>query len=539
MRLPSLTDRLLLPAAVLAGLALMLLSLGHTGPRDLFSFINADSMYFHAMYNDLLVEGNCLWGWDLNTTFNLMPNALLYLLALLLVNDPVISQMVHGLLQYAMFLWAGWYLLSSLRPRPTLAATATALLLPAWFFINAMHHGNYFLAAQFYHPYHLGALIMTCWVGGLNLRQLQHHTRRHYPWIILLVALATFSNRIFLMMFFVPWMGTLAVLWLARPRHRRTLLRNGAWNTLGVAAGILLFILVKNIRGLSFQPTKMFSWDNVWPSFQALWSTYLDFLLRSPVLGGLMLLSLAAFAAIVVKAIRELRPDPCRPEAPGGMLHFRLFTLWLVPVVFLAPAANGMFFSMASARYNFFVMVWLMLCAAPLMQALWKGKPWQPIPHRSIFLATLLLTLGSAAWLMRTHPPVQGLRTLAAYYPGRARCVDQAAQTHHLKDGIGNFWDAKPITALSKEGIRVRQVYPDLRPYYLGASRNWYFPFCEGMPQPVFNFIVHDNNLDPEAIRNTFGQQIDTLQLEQCIIYLVPEFTFRPDRSIQVKGLDD
>ena len=539
MRLPFLTNRLLPGLAALTGLALMLLSLGHTGPRDLFSFINADSMYFHAMYNDLLVEGNCLWGWDLNTTFNLMPNALLYILALLLVNDPLISQMVHGLLQYALFLWAGWYLLRSLQPRPTAAAIATALLLPAWFFINAMHHGNYFLAAQFYHPYHLGALIMSCWVAGLNLRQLQQPARRHIPWIILLVALATFSNRIFLMMFFVPWLGALGVLWLVRPHQRSALLRNGAWNTLGVAAGILLFILVKNIRGLSFQPTRMFSWDNVWPSFQALWNTYLDFFLRSPVLGGIMLLSLAAYAAIAVKTLRQLRGDTAPGQAPGSMLYFLLFTLWLVPVVFIAPAANGMFFSMASARYNFFVMVWLMLCAAPLMQGLWQGRPWQSIPHRSIFWATLLLTLGSAAWLLRTHPPVQGLRTLAAYYPGRARCVDQATQTHQLKDGIATFWDAKPITALSREGIRVRQVYPDLRPYYLGASRNWYFPYCQSMPRPVFNFIVHDNNLDPEAIRNTFGQHIDTLNLEHCTIYLVPEFSFREDRSIHVRGLVD
>ncbi len=526
--------------AILLSLLLMLISLGHAGPMDLFSFLNADTMYFYSMYNDLLVEGNPLRGWDLNTTFNLVPNALLYLAALSIANHPVIGQVIHGLLQYGLFLWAVWYMLRALKPDITKPAIALAMLLPSWFFLNAMVSGNYFLAAQFFHPYHFGALIMSCILLGLNLRQLRYASTTKGIWIGVLVALAVFSNRIFLMMFVVPWMLTLGVLWAPSSALRRKgFLWNAALNGGGVLAGLLLFVGVKNIEGLSFQPTRMFSWDNVGPSFSALAKTYLDFLVKSPLLGVIIIGALILFVISLVLVVRHMwRSRQDKRVLPATHFHFLLFTLFFVPIVFLAPAINGMFFSMASARYNFMVMVWLMLAAAPLMQRLCRDKPWQPIPHRAIFLVVTLVTALAALLLSRGGSPTAGLRRLVTYYPEEAQCIDQAARKYDLKDGVAVYWLAKPVTAFSREGIRVRQVYHNLRPYFLGASRNWYFPYGEQAPAPVFNFILHDNNLDPQVIHDIFGTRIDTLNLEGCVIYRVPDFTYRQDKSLVVLGND-
>ncbi len=526
--------------AILLSLLLMLISLGLAGPMDLFSFLNADTLYFYSMYNDLLVEGNGLLGWDLNTTFNLVPNALLYLITLSLVNHPVIGQIIHGLLQYGLFLWAVWYMLRALKPDITEPAIAVAMLLPSWFFLNAMHSGNFFLAAQFFHPYHFGALIMTCILLGLNIRQLRSASTSRGVWILVLVALATFSNRIFLMMFVGPWVLVLAVLWwLSAAPRRRGYMLNAALNGAGVLAGILIFVGVKNIEGLSFQPTKMFSWENVGPSFKALAKAYLDFLVKSPVLGGIIIGALILFVISLVLVVRHARlVGGGRKVLPATSFHFLLFTMFFVPVVFLAPAINGMFFSMASARYNFMVMIWMMLAAAPLMQRLWRGKPWQLIPHRSIFLMVALATALAALLLSGGQSPGEGLRQLANYYPEKARCIDRAAKEYNLKDGVAVYWSAKPVTAFSREGIHVRQVYHNLRPYFLGASSNWYYPYKKQGPGPVFNFILHDNNLDTQAIHDTFGTRIDTLNLEGCVIYLVPDFSYRQDKSIVILGKD-
>jgi hypothetical protein len=516
-------------------LGLLLMSLFHTAPFDMFSIINADSMFFHAMYNDLLVEGNCLWGWDLNTTFNLMPNAILYLASLIIVNHPLWAQVVHGLFQYALMIWAIWYLLLSLTPRLGRNPIAVAALLPAWFFLEAIYSSSFFFAGQFMHPYHMGAFIMCCFIMGLTIRQLREPHNRRMGIILLLLALSVFSNRIFIMMFVAPWLLTLLVMWLVNKQQKRNFLTSMAIVVAGSIAGLLLFVIVKNIKGLEFHPTHLFSWQNIWPSFKNLWKAYYDFIISSQVFGGLILFGLGMLAVqlrLVIMNIRSrLVSRKIKTYLPDEYLLFMTFSVLFAPLVFFAPVANGMFFDASDTRYNFMVIVWLMLGTAPLTQIYLNEKKGQPLVFFSLFAAMLL----AMVMISRREHIYHGADILSRYYPSQARAVDHIAIDYDLKYGISRFWDAKPATAFSTQGVRVRQVYHDLKPYYLGGSRNWYYQYCPGMPQPVFNFIIHHESLDTHLIPEIFGNQVDTIPSMGYIIYKVPEFYYDRERNIHLR----
>lgn len=534
-------------AVVVVSLFLMLLSLGIAGGGDMFSFLNADTMFFYMLYNDLFVWGNSLLGWDLNTTFNLMPNALLYFPVLMLVNHPVWGQILHGLLQHLLFIWAAWYMLTSLRPRPSNALIGASLLLVAWFFLNAIQQGNFFLAGMFYHPYHFGALIMGCFMMGLNQRWLRRPSGGLLAAILVVGSLSAFSNRIFLVLFTFPWLLTLGVMWMMARRNGRILGRNALINAGAALLGFLLFRGLANVRGIWFASTFMFNWENIGPSFLIMYSTWRDYIIRSPLLGGMIVLGAVVYVWGGVLLIKNNKLKNSLQEGNGqeehGIFHFSffIFNLLFVPLVWLMPVINGMVFTMAETRYNFMIIVWMLLGMAPLLQLLQgrkaagdDGRKWRVGLQQAFFVVVLLATLGTGMWLGRGTRPVEGIRELTDYYPGRAAAIDRVAEQYGLKGGISDYWDAKPLTAFSRKGLRVVQVHPDLRPYYLAGSRNWYFPYAGNAEQPVFNFIIHFPEIIPERLTEVFGNQIDTLVLENCTLLLVPEFVFLRDRNLRV-----
>lgn len=60
------------------------------------------------------------------------------------------------------------------------------------------------------------------------------------------------------------------------------------------------------------------------------------------------------------------------------------------------------------------------------------------------------------------------------YYPQDVACIDQVADTLTNPTGIAQYWLVKKTTAFSKRKIRLSSVNPDLTPYKVLISDDWY-----------------------------------------------------------------
>lgn len=102
-----------------------------------------------------------------------------------------------------------------------------------------------------------------------------------------------------------------------------------------------------------------------------------------------------------------------------------------------------------------------------------------------------------------------------------ARCIDENREKYNLNHGIATFWTAQPVTAMSKKGIRVNQVYnfTDLLPYYWQNNKKWFLKGTPGSGEPYYNFIIISTN-DPERsefyIRQKFGNEAASFECSEC-----------------------
>ena len=86
--------------------------------------------------------------------------------------------------------------------------------------------------------------------------------------------------------------------------------------------------------------------------------------------------------------------------------------------------------------------------------------------------AVVAVAVNPATWTLRS-PPDFALRSEVA-------CVDALAQRENAHVVVGQYWVTKPVTLLSRAGVRVAQVEPDLHGISLWlTSRAWFYPLSQ------------------------------------------------------------
>jgi hypothetical protein len=116
------------------------------------------------------------------------------------------------------------------------------------------------------------------------------------------------------------------------------------------------------------------------------------------------------------------------------------------------------------------------------------------------------------------------------YYPEKVKCIDDFSQKYNLKYGIAEYWDAKQITMLSKQNIRVYTVFDNLGAWYHVTNQNWFYKNGKGKyANPVFTFVLPEKINKEDLIKN-LGIPMDTLYCANGTkIYLYPEFEFNKE----------
>jgi len=132
----------------------------------------------------------------------------------------------------------------------------------------------------------------------------------------------------------------------------------------------------------------------------------------------------------------------------------------------------------------------------------------------ALVITVVMISIGGFALLLRDWHGLAKLSTFADYYPSLVKCIDENAVRLRLKNGIATYWQARYVTALSKNHLQVAQVTTDL------SLLHWLNSLAEFNIEPEFVLIDvglpegDDNRIDEKGVLGSFGEPAIDFQCE-------------------------
>ncbi len=141
------------------------------------------------------------------------------------------------------------------------------------------------------------------------------------------------------------------------------------------------------------------------------------------------------------------------------------------------------------------------------------------VVFRPLAITMSWLRLALCAWMAFVGLqllPVPNSGFSLVYYPPLVQCIDRAVsdfaaqENQPIHRGVSQYWEAKLITHLSREGLSVVQFLADLSPYLWINNENWYsnkrYDFAvlannSQMPSAPFKDTILSLNGQPKETR--------------------------------------
>lgn len=487
-------DRLseLLVAALLAlAVALAVRTLADPrAERDEFLF-NADFLSPAALYQDVFVTGHGWRSFAVSPANFGVPDYVAYFAVRAVVGDTAAAVLPWAGLLFALLVLAAWAAMRQTLPPPARRSgrLVLGLWLAAYFAVNALHlfHSQ---ARELLMPVsHAGALTLALLGFAVSLRYHAATPQGRVGWWLLLAAVCVpgfFSDR---------WLGfwlavPLAVAQLGRP------LRPAVGVLAAVAAGAAGGLwLLRRFTG----PTD--AMDGFWTGF--LWDGLADRAARlARVLGeeiaagNVLVLAGLAWQPVAAAVVVRRRANP-------AIVPYCLFSLTatlLTVSVFLVSRLSVTHFDHPWPLYSRYFLgpLGLGFFGWPVVLA---GPSARVVVRRYGLPVAVLVAVVAAT-------PRSATVDLNRYRPAYVAAVDDACRRYGLRDGLGGYAEAKPVTLLSAAGVRVVPVAADERSpdgvsafHWLNNARD-FWQRSAGDPEPVrFQFVIARDGVLP-----TFGQ---------------------------------
>ena len=196
--------------------------------------LQSDSLFLDSLFTDLFTHGGRWADWKFIQAPAFLPDMLLYLLAYPLFPDAASRIFFVSAAQVPLLAAAVLWCARQIHPQLSRQAQTVLLLMLAFVTLVAARSNMwlYFYSTN----NHLGATLFGLLGVGLLVRQLARPSRRGAVLLVLLIAAAQVSTRLFLLSFVLPLTALLALALVALPRGVDALRRHRqqAWNLLGV-----------------------------------------------------------------------------------------------------------------------------------------------------------------------------------------------------------------------------------------------------------------------------------------------------------------
>ena len=415
--------------------------------------LNSDIFYLPALFRDIR-EGTPLW-WSLPPGPYFFPDWLLYALSGGFAAPLGVTFAVYGILLALLYLGGCAFLARTLGAPASRGVWVAALVIALATSTNSATATGWFLPTL-----HGGLASLLPWMLAWLLRLPERSSfPRSFLGLVSLATVVTLSDPLTLPQFLLPAAAVLA--WSGR----RTMA--GVMVLVPIVGSIALRLLL--LAGLGWVVPPGFALTDLHQKLFRLsyWSMFFrglaQFASEQPVL-------LAVGMGSLLVAYRTGRQHhELSARRPRELVFFLLFLLLSISAV---VAAGGLYSDSGNNRY------FLPLLLLPPTALLLTLRPWQHVAISAAAMGTLLLRLST----VRTSSEM-----VATPYPDNVLCLDTLLREHGWSRGISTYWLAKHTSLLSRAGVSVLAVSPQLQPHFLIGNRHWY------QRQPAQFALVNDD----------------------------------------------
>lgn len=463
-------------------------------------FLNSDFLTPYFFCSDVLTRRYPLSGWTLSASPFFVPDLLL-LAGLLggLGQNGFAYGLFTPLFYLALFVLMGGCVRTVIgRTGPALVASFTS--------------GNIFLALRFLpgHARHLwwigapfchGGIFLLAfaylWILGVGLRR--GRTAGLLLGLFFVGLIAVISDALFLFQVLLP---ASVALYFGRRRHPE-FARWLKWQS-GCAVGALLGWQIFNLlclwnhwfyftRILRIAPT---------PSHQ--WHALTQLVSELPLLlhdhWAFALLAIVAATLLLLPRMQDIESRDDQVD-PGLLDFYKVFCVASLLIMLPLPFVSCLWRDENNIRY---LWNWLILpgfLITLIATTRWSRAQFRPWPL-AVAVSLFLLSVGCAANRLSGE-------SVQFPYPDDVAKLDAVLQRHGLRFGLGEYWDAGYVNAVSRAGAEVRQIRANCDLYFWDNNAFGYYDRApEGkLVWPAYQYVLA-NALDQQVVTRIFGEPL-------------------------------
>jgi len=512
-------------------LLLLFRCLGNATPS--VTWLSSDTLYPVNVFTDVLFDGFTISGWRFSVAPCWFPDVLAAGFFLGLTRNVVLATLFAGFIQIGMLVLLGRAFRAVLGLRagaadPIVLLVAVVITI---FVANAPGRPDPGLNPLFQPQSHVGSLCVA--LGGLALglgivRRRAERKPAGWPMVsgyLVLCALGAMSN----LFFFANALGPLTV--VVAVFVPLGLLQRGSGGLLllgwpAAAIGVLLNRSLFHVTDLSNQSGT--SWPRITTALHVFFHGFMAKLASGELLHIVAVLWMMVCLVHVFASLRSARTSGSERSGQARSMRGILFlSLILSGVAGCAAIIVGGSHGLSvlkdytwSTHYlhaTFLLPLFgLPAVVAGSAQHFWPGMfPW--LQRLCAVMACALPLHG----LANSRPPATPIH---AQVPPLTQFMDEVASREHLKYGFAGYWQARPITLLSRTGLRVYAVHREMGPLLWVSNAQWYEQLrrSDGKGFTV-DFVILDDpiwTLTREAAVSAFGEPRRELRFENTRILI-------------------
>ncbi len=466
-------------------------------------YISSDTLGVSGLFYDIFIEHGNLKNWYLASSPSLFPDLIVYFFVFMIFKSNVLlALMIYGFIQIITLVSLLSHVYKKIAPVDYRKYVWFIPIFISLYFLEGFCFSHdpmfgFFITA---HCYHVGPFITTLLLLSVYLSTWNKVLK--YFLIILLSILGIFSDKLFVVMFFVPF--TFALLFRIKKDNWKQATGLIVCFIISVAIGISAYEYINQNKLLTFLPPhRIYDIGNAVPSLMLFLRQMITYL---KTFGFRSFQIMFTFLSVIGCTFFYLKN---KKKSDTTFLFFLLFYVFFCFSVFFAPIVNGNYTGIDTLRYN---IAPFYLASIPFTLAFASVLIRKSYFHY-IFKPSLLIIL----ICISVNFSFKGFKEYINYYPPDVSEIDEAAKKHGLSKGISEYWTAKKTTLLSKYNIKVLSVYAD---GYIIELGNNITAFYKGN----FDFVVA-NDLNPDILRKTFRIK-DTIKTKQYTLLVVDKFIY-------------
>lgn len=488
----------------------------------------SDIISLPYLYQDLFYHGGNLSHWQFPPSFRLFPDVMVYFTLAFIVKNLKLAMLLFAafqfLLYYGLIVGIGKKIVKS--PSSIYIFSISAFLTFFLYAAGTLQQNIFYAPAL---SGHFGTALMFLAELILILNTFSSKNYLNYIFLSLICLLTVFSDLLFLTQFVVTALVSLVMIALLSDRQKLKAFRiNMAVIAISSAIGYILFHSSKfffNLHIVHSHPLiKRFHPSDLITATKSIYhSLFLFYENNALIILLLFVFFIVSFVFLTRLWIQRIK-GKCvlDTEQPFVFTIIMLFMSILIGYFSLIFLDNDVLVDPSLRHFQPFVLFPVFL-GIPLYIANYSNLGEIILRHYK----SLVLVMLACALLFA---PSGSLLRFFTYYPPKVACVDYYADSYHLKNGVGQYWDAKVNSFLSKKGITIAAIYP----YKQEIVPSLWYTTVNDFLNKTFNFVMVDNtptsSLTPQIVIKAYGPPLKILQCpnptqDPVTLYLYKEGT--------------